>query len=69
LLGTLVNREKRLWRRASLSIGALFGEPGRGLIYRGFERWMKGALWMKRLSLTRLRGGGLRGSSFTGDPG
>jgi len=31
---------------------------------------MKGALWMKRLSLKRLHGGlGGEGSSFTGDPG
>jgi len=37
LLGTLVDREKRLWRRASLSTGAPFGEPGGWLIYRGFE--------------------------------
>jgi hypothetical protein len=35
----------------------------------GFESWMKGALGMEHLSLKRLRGGGLRGSSFTGDPG
>jgi hypothetical protein len=33
-----------------------------------FERWIKGALWMKRLSLKKLRGGdfGEGGSSFTG---
>jgi len=30
---------------------------------------MKGALGMEQLSLKRLCGGGLRGSSFTGDPG
>jgi len=60
LLGTLMDMQERLWRRASLSIGAPFGEIGGGLIYRGFERWMKWALWMKRLSLKRLRGGGLR---------
>jgi hypothetical protein len=34
-----------------------------------FESWMKGALGMEHLSLKRLHGGGLRGSSFTGDPG
>ena len=35
LAGEPVGRvEKRLWRRASPSIGALFGEPGEGLIYR-----------------------------------
>jgi hypothetical protein len=36
---------------------------------RDFESWMTGALWMEHLSLKRLCGGGLRGSSFTGDPG
>ena len=30
---------------------------------------MKGALWMGHISLKKLRGGGLGGSSFTGDPG
>jgi len=34
-----------------------------------FESWMKGALGMGHLSLKRLHGGGLGGSSFTGDPG
>jgi len=38
-----------------------------------FEKWMKGALWMKCLSLKRLHGGGFGGgwreSSFTEDPG
>ena len=34
-----------------------------------FERWMKGALGMERLSLKTLRGGGIGGSSFTGDLG
>ena len=36
-----------------------------------FERWIKGTLGMERLSLKRLRGGGLGGwgSSFTGNPG
>ena len=34
-----------------------------------FENWMKGALGIKQLSLKRLSAGGLRGSSFTGDPG
>jgi hypothetical protein len=36
---------------------------------RDFKRCMKGALGMEHLSLQRLCGGGLRGSSFTGDPG
>ena len=26
---------EKAWRRASLSIGAPFGEPGGGLVYRG----------------------------------
>jgi len=30
---------------------------------------MKGAVGMDHLSLKRLHGGGLRGSSFTGNPG
>ena len=31
------------------------GEPGRGLIYQGLsERWMKGALEVKRLSMGAL---------------
>ena len=30
---------------------------------------MKGALWMGHISLKKLRGGGLGGSSFTVDPG
>jgi hypothetical protein len=34
-----------------------------------FEKWMKGALWMRHLCLQRLRGRGLRGSSFTGGGG
>jgi hypothetical protein len=41
-----------------------------GLSTGDFERWMKGALGMERLSLMRLRGGDFGdGSSFTGDPG
>jgi len=57
-----------LWRRTSISIGAPFEEPGGGVVYRGLERWMKGALGMKRLYLKRLRGG-VWGCSFTVDPG
>jgi len=34
LLGILKDMQKRLWRRTYLSIGAPFGEPGEGLIYR-----------------------------------
>ena len=35
LLGTLKDMQKRLYRQVSLSIGALFGEPVGGLVYRG----------------------------------
>jgi len=35
----------------------------------GFDSRMKGALVMEHLSLKRLLGGGLGGSSITGDPG
>jgi hypothetical protein len=35
LLGTLKNMYKRLWRRASLYRGPIFGEPGGVLIYQG----------------------------------
>ena len=62
MLGTPKDMQKRLWRWASLSIGApFFGEPGGGLVYRDFERRMKGALGMGLLSLMRLRGGLRRG--------
>jgi hypothetical protein len=52
---------KRLWRRAALFIGAPFGEPEEGFSTGDFERWMKGAQWMKGLSLKKLRGGGREG--------
>ena len=42
--------EKRLWKRASPSIRAPFGEPGEGLIYGGIFEMVKGALRMRRLS-------------------
>ena len=45
------------------------GSLEEGLSTEDFESWMKGALGMEHLSLKRLCGGGLRGSSFTGDPG
>ena len=41
------------------------GTLGEGSSAGDFESWMNGALGMKHLSLKRLRGGGLRGSSFT----
>jgi hypothetical protein len=45
------------------------GNLEEGLSTGDFESWMKGALGMEHLSLKRLRGWGLRGRSFTGDPG
>ena len=45
------------------------GEPGRGLIYRNFERWMKGALKVDRLSLRELCKWKPGWGSFTGEPG
>jgi len=49
--------------------GGSVGQPGVGSSTGDFESWMKGALGMGHLSLKRLRGRGLKGSSFTGDPG
>jgi hypothetical protein len=37
------------------------GEPGRGLIYQDFERWMMEALGMEHYSLKRLSAEGLWG--------
>ena len=83
--------KRRLWRRATLSMGASLGNLGQGLYAGGlcleegsgmgvspyraplgtwgegvpstgnFERWMKGALGMGRLSLKRLIVEGLKG--------
>jgi hypothetical protein len=58
-LGTLEDKQKRLWRWASLSIGALMGNLEGGSSTRNFERWMKGALGMECLSLKRLSAEGL----------
>jgi hypothetical protein len=52
LLGTLKDRQKRLWKLASLSIGAPMGKLEGGSSTRFFERWMKGALGMECLSLS-----------------
>jgi hypothetical protein len=47
-----------LWRRASLSIGAPFGEPGAGLIYQGLcEMDEGGSVDEASLLLKRLRRG------------
>jgi len=57
-LGTLKDILKRLWRRASLFIGApLLGEPRGGLVYRGLLELDVGALGMGYRSLKRLREG------------
>jgi hypothetical protein len=41
LLGTLKVCRGRIWRRASLSVGALLGSLERGSFARDFERRMK----------------------------
>jgi hypothetical protein len=46
---------KRLWRLLSLSIGAGLGNLEGGSSTGDFERWMKEALGMERLSLKTLR--------------
>jgi hypothetical protein len=40
LLGTLKDRQKRLWRRESISIGAPLGNLEGGSSTRDFERWI-----------------------------
>ena len=59
MLGTLENRWKRLWRWASLSIGAPLGNLEERSINRDFERWVKEAPGMERFSLKRLSEAGL----------
>ena len=65
MLGTLEDRQKRLWGWVSISIGALLGNLEGGSSTRDFERWMKGALGMERFSLKMVSVEG----SFTGYPG
>ena len=65
MLGTLEDRLKRLWRWASISIGAPLGSLEGGSSTGDFERWMKGALGIEHFSLKRLSAEG----SFTGNPG
>jgi hypothetical protein len=60
-LGTLKGREKRLWKRASIAIGAPLGNVEVGSSTRDFERWMKGALGKGCLSLKRLTAEGREG--------
>jgi hypothetical protein len=64
LLGTLKDRQNRLWRWACISTGAPLGNLEGGSPIGDFERWMKGAPGMERLFLKRLSVEG----SFTGDP-
>jgi hypothetical protein len=45
------------------------GNLEEGLSTGDFESWMKGVLGMENLSLKRLHGWGLGGSSFTVEPG
>jgi len=52
--------EKALQTGISFHKGPI-GEPGRGLTYWVFERWMKGALWMEHLSLKKFSGESLKG--------
>jgi hypothetical protein len=47
--------------------GGLVGEPGRDLSIRDFERWLKGALEVERLSLRELCERNLEGCSLAGD--
>jgi hypothetical protein len=59
----------RLWRRASLSIGALFfGEAGGGLVYRELLEMDAGGSGKGCFSLQRLRKGCLGRVSLAGDP-
>ena len=54
LLGILEERQKRLWRCASLSIAASLGNLEGGSSTGEFESWMKGVLRMERFCLNRL---------------
>ena len=51
---TLNGKEQRFWRQASISIGAPLGNLEGGLSTGDFDRRIKGALGMGRLSLKRL---------------
>jgi len=51
----------RFWRRASLFMGGSVGQTGVGSSTGDFERWLKGALEMKRLSRLELCKGNLEG--------
>jgi hypothetical protein len=51
LLGAMKAMKRRPWGWASLLMGAQLGNLEWVHLPGTFERWMKGALWMKRLSL------------------
>jgi hypothetical protein len=51
----------RIWRPASISIGAPLGNLEFGSSTGDFEKWMKGALGMERFSVKRLSAEGLWG--------
>ena len=59
MLGTLEDRQKRLWKWAFLSTGAPLGNLEWESSTGNFERWMKGALGMEHFSLKRLSAEGL----------
>jgi hypothetical protein len=61
LLGALKIMKGRMWGRASLYAGS-GGQPGEDSSTRDFERWMKGAVGMERLSLKRLISEGFEGA-------
>ena len=68
MLRTPKDKYKRLWKWASLSIGALLGNLEGGSSTRNSERWMKGALGMERLSLKRLSAEDLYGGLLDRGP-
>jgi hypothetical protein len=61
--GQFVEKQSQLGKRYIL------GNLQEGSSTGNFDSWMKGALGMEHLSLKRLCGGDLGGSSFTGDTG
>jgi len=61
--------EKALETDISFHRGPVWGTWRRAHLRGDFGRRLKGTLGMGLLSFKRLRGGGLGGSSFPGDPG
>jgi hypothetical protein len=66
LFGTLKERLKRLWRRATISIWLLLGNLKGVSSNRGFESCKKVELEMGRLSLKRLNTEDLEGGLLSG---